>query len=135
MLLDEEMASLAIENTDLLAKMKEEHQTKTKEMTKEHNLKMEHINTKISSTKAIIEKLQDDHDELFKTMKREYEAEKTELEDDLRRKKQKLLVDLFEINQKRREKDEKFKEMDKDMESKCVDDYLKMNWRNEKGIG
>jgi len=127
------MASLAIDNTDMLAKMNEEHQRKTKEMTKEHNQKMEHINAKISSTKKVIEMMQDDHDELFKRMKKEYETEKTELEDDLRRKKQKLLVDLFQINQDRREMDEVFESKDKEMELKCVDDYLKMNWRNEKG--
>lgn len=127
------MQKMKIENADELSKMKEDFQKKTQMMTKDHNKNLEHINTKIEGIKGVISKLQDDHDELLNDMRIKYESEKTEIEENLRRKKQKLIIELFQINEERKNMDQDFEGKDRTMELRCVDDYLKMNWKHDKG--
>jgi predicted transcriptional regulator with HTH domain len=127
------MQKMKIENAEELSKMKEEFQQKTQIMTKDHNKNMEHINSKMEITKAVISKMQDDHEDMFNEMKMKYETEKSEIEETLRRKKQKLIIELFQINEERKNMDQKFESQDQSMELQCVDDYLKMNWKNDKG--
>lgn len=127
------MVKLRLDNAQKLANSNEEHQTRTKEMTRDHNSKVQHLAHKIAEKKAEFERLQEEHDELFKRMKREHEDEKHKLEEDLRTRRDQLLADLYEIGQERRELDAEFETREREMEMLCVDEFFRMNWKNEKG--
>lgn len=127
------MSRLALENAERLTASHERHQSRTREMTRDHNSKIQHLALKISEKKAEYERLQEEHDELFKKMKREHEAKKSQKEEGLRAKREQLLSELGDIGRERRRLDAEFEAEERELETRCVDDYLRMNWRNEKG--
>lgn len=133
-LLEADMARLALQNTEKLTDSNEQHQTKTKQMARDHNAKIQHLAQKLAEKKAAFERLQDEHDELFKRMKSEHEAQKTSLEKSLETKSEQLSSQLNLLKNQRKALDADFEQHERKLELRGVDDYLRMNWRNQKGL-
>ena len=112
--------------------LEDTHSSTVKNLEAEHERKMVFEQEKLKEIKMDIEQIQEDHEKMYNDMQGEYEHEKNDLEQGLEDKKKKLVKELSHLNLQRKSIDGKFVDVETDLEKECVEDYLEMNWNNDK---
>lgn len=87
---------------------------------------------KLKEVKEQIEKIQEEHENTYYKIKKDFEFEKFEKEKELEEKKNKIIKTICELEDQMNFLRNDFYMKEKAIEDKCMDDYFEMNLKNEK---